>query len=415
MKKIHADTLLDTMRMILPEEGSGARLTGLAVQSGKNRILPEIGSEESPEGTLYTVRFPGTRIRGLLPSFLDGLAAEMAKYDSTEVTFEAEDGERRIVEAGERGVRIRKERPAPGTAEDIASGDHDEYGISANRDYFIRIPEASKLLKAIGILDDRNKIRNDKIRKYNQIDRFVEFADAALREILPAGGGTEGKPSEGGGGERSVVTILDCACGKSYLSFVLYYYVTEVLKRKCRVTGLDISDRVIAASRKTAESLGYSGMDFQTADLRTYRRSGPPPDLYISLHACDTATDHAIFTGITAGARAILCVPCCHRELFSSAFRMKDLPEILMKNGVFRDRICSLLTDAIRAQALEASGYSVRVAEYISPLDSPKNILLTALYTGKKNRDAIREVKEFRNASGADLTLPKLLGLGETE
>ena len=151
-------------------------------------------------------------------------------------------------------------------------------------------------MKAIGIMSPDGKIRNQMIRKYNQIDHFVELVRPMLEED-----------------DSETITVLDCGCGKSYLSFVLNYFIRDVLRRRCRITGVDIAPGVIEANRKTAEQLGYANMEFICADLRTYRADRP--SMVISLHACDTATDMAMGLAVRSGARNIACVPCCHREL----------------------------------------------------------------------------------------------------
>ena len=147
--------------------------------------------------------------------------------------------------------------------------------------------------------------------------------------------------------------LLDCACGKSYLSFVMNYYIHEVLHRRCRVIGVDIKEHVIDESRAMAKRLGYHNMTFICADLRTYQ---PPKNVtaVISLHACDIATDLALGTAIRAKAKYIACVPCCHKELLDQ-YTMPGL-EPLTKFGVFKARFNDVLTDSMRALKLEAEG-----------------------------------------------------------
>ena len=214
-------------------------------------------------------------------------------------------------------------------------------------------------MRVLGYLTEDGKIKNDKIRKYNQTERFIELI----------------APMFDGFSEKDEISVVDCACGKSYLSFVLNYYLWEVKRIKARFTGIDISENVVAESRRMAEELGYKNMEFICEDLRFYN-GGEDPDVVISLHACDTATDMALGYAIRRGAKKIICVPCCHKELLDK-YKKEDLAPII-KHGVMRARLNDILTDGIRMAKLEAEGYDVSCVEYCSPLDTPKNLLIRA-------------------------------------
>ncbi len=297
--------------------------------------------------------------------FLRLFTAEAAKYDAATLIYR-ERGEEIVLEADGRGVRLRRSAsPAP------PAGEEDAHGYAAtDREYIIKPGEAGALLRAIGVLGPDGKLKNDKIRKFNQIDRFLEQVRPLLERI-----------------DAETLTILDCACGKSYLSFALNYFVREVLRRRCFVTGVDRAEGVVRESRRIAEALGYRNMEFLVADLREYtpRR----PSMVVSLHACDTATDMALGLALRSGAQAVACVPCCHRELLQQ-FKAPDLAPIL-RHGVFRARLNDVLTDGLRALKLESEGYRVSVTEYVSPIDTPKNLLLCAEKTGADNPRAREE------------------------
>lgn len=239
---------------------------------------------------------------------------------------------------------------------------HTKTSTLLNRDYYIKTGEADILLKEIGIMSKDGKIRNDKIRKYNQIDHYVELLEGILDKL----------PS------NETINILDCGCGKSYLTFVLNYYLTEVKKRKCFFIGLDISETVINSSKEMAENLGYRNMEFKALDIKDY-----VPDkkihVVISLHACDTATDMALALGIRVKSDVIIAVPCCHRELLNQ-YSYTPFKGIL-KHGILKARMADVLTDGLRSLMLEAYGYDVSVVEYISPLETPKNLMIRALKT----------------------------------
>lgn len=241
-----------------------------------------------------------------------------------------------------------------------------------NRDYYIKVGKADALLKEIGIMSKDGKIKNDKIRKYNQIDHYVELLDGVL-DSLP---------------KNQVLNILDCGCGKSYLTFVLNYYLTEVKKRKCYFIGLDRSETVIESSKNMAKNLGYRNMEFKAIDIKEYT-----PDkkvhVVLSLHACDTATDMGIALGIRLNSDAIIAVPCCHRELLNQ-YGYEPFSSIL-KHGILKARMADILTDGMRATMLEAKGYDVSVVEYISPLETPKNLMIRALKVREEKPEAMDE------------------------
>ncbi len=266
--------------------------------------------------------------------------------------------------------------PDAGGADNVFDSDFDAFGTQAggsvlgaggsvlgNREYLIKAGSAARLLQVIGIMGKNGKIRNDRIRKYNQIDHFVELIVPILESLAAKNGGT--KP----------VRIIDCACGKSYLSFVLNYYIKEVMGRRCYFTGLDFNPVVIEGSRKMAEELGYRNMKFIQTDIMNYEPE-EDFDLLLTLHACDTATDKALNFAVNNGVSHIVCVPCCHREM-NSGYNLPGFEPVL-KYGILKARIADALTDGLRANYLEAMGYDVSVAEYISPLDTPKNLMIRA-------------------------------------
>lgn len=245
-----------------------------------------------------------------------------------------------------------------------------------NRNYLIKVGMANSLLKAIGIMSKDGKILNDKIRKYNQIDHYVELIDKEL-DSLP---------------KDKNITILDCGCGKSYLTFVLNYYLTEVKKVKCNFVGLDISEAVINSSKVIAQELGYRNMEFIAMDIKDYT----PVDkinMVMSLHACDTATDMALALGIKVKSDLIIAVPCCHKQLLSQ-YNYEPLKGIT-KHGILKARIADALTDGMRGMMLESKGYDVSIVEYISPLETPKNLMIRAQKTSKERPTLLKEYKSL--------------------
>ena len=336
------------------------------------------------EGEDYRLRFQGTERTVDAEAFCMFFAEQAEKYDEAVLEY-TERSSVVTLSVTARGVQMKQaERQA--TAEEKAAAANPL--LDPNRQYLIRVDRAAALLREIGILTADGKLKNDMIRKYNQIDHYVELVAPMFTQ--------DDSDDE--------IVLLDCACGKSYLSFVMNYYLHEVLHRRCRVIGVDINEHVIAESRAMAKRLGYHNMRFQCADLRTYQ---PPADVtaVISLHACDIATDLALATAIRARAKYIACVPCCHKELLDQ-YTLPGL-ESLTKFGVFKARFNDVLTDSMRALKLEAEGYKVSVVEYISPLDTPKNLLIRATRVGRDNPRARREYDAVRTLLGTTSELDR--------
>lgn len=261
---------------------------------------------------------------------------------------------------------------------------HNQPIQGGGRQHFIKAIQAQHLLKAIDVMSDDGQIKGDKRRKYYQIDRFVELVDQVLESEVTG---------------KSRLHIVDCGCGKSYLSFVLNYYLYEVLGRDCFVTGIDNNEAVIERSRQVQEKLGYRNMAFVATDIRNHRFE-ESVDMVLSLHACDTATDWAIALGIQHQAKYIIAVPCCQADLTE---RIDYGPlKAITKHGVFKHKLADILTDGLRTLALEAAGYNVSVAEYVSPLDTPKNTMIRAI-KGISNSTAVRDYALLKKHLG-DIT-----------
>ncbi|MDF2504767.1 SAM-dependent methyltransferase [Clostridium sp.] len=310
--------------------------------------------------------FNGKTENLLIDELIDRIVTDANNYDSLALIY-SERGSNLLISADNKNVKmsniiIEEKKPI--------NDDYNSTSSLLNRNYYIKIGKADSLLKEIGIMSKDSKIKNDKIRKYNQIDHYVELLEGII-DKLPKG---------------KTINILDCGCGKSYLTFVLNYYLTEVKKIKCNFIGLDHSQEVIKSSEKMALNLGYRNMEFKALDIKEYIPN-KKINVVISLHACDTATDMALALGIKVEADAIIAVPCCHKEL-ASQYKYEPFKEIL-KYGVFKTRIADVLTDGMRSLMLEAKGYDVSVVEYISPLETPKNLMIRALKTKNENQLAL--------------------------
>lgn len=340
-------------------------------------VLKPVGADA------LTLVFQGTERPMDAEEAMDFFSKQTELYEESVLTY-TERGTVVTITVNAKGVNMKQtEQKAAPAAQAAAANPL----LDSGRKYLIQADKAAPLLREIGILTAEGKIRNDMIRKYNQIDHYVELVAPMFEQD-----------------DSKEILLLDCACGKSYLSFVMNYYLRDVLRRRCRIIGVDINPHVVEESRKMADRLGYHNMEFIAADLRTYQ---PPKNVtaVISLHACDIATDLALGTAIRAQAKYIACVPCCHKELLDQ-YRLPGL-EPLTKFGVFKARFNDVLTDSMRALKLEAEGYKVSVVEYISPLDTPKNLLIRAVRTGKDNPKARAEYDSVRALLGTTSELDR--------
>lgn len=328
----------------------------------------------------------------LLSSRLSGFAES---YDSVIVTYE-ERGTTIFIEADNKNVKMwTKETEIEEVVKSHGlSNLSSETSHIGNREYYIKVGQADELLKEIGILGSNGKIKNEMIRKYNQIDHFVELISDLLKNLVS---------------HNESVTILDCGCGKSYLTFVLNYYIKEVLRKPCYFIGLDYSDGVIQSSKKMAQNLGYHNMEFKTTDIKSYR-ADREIHLVISLHACDTATDEAIALAVNNSVKSMIMVPCCHRELLSQ-YSYQPFEHIL-KHGILKARMADVLTDGMRSLLLEALGYKTSIVEYISPLETPKNLMMRAEKTQNPNKKYLDEYKNLKKLLNVEPALEKLIYTG---
>ena len=230
----------------------------------------------------------------------------------------------------------------------------------------------------LGVQTKEGKIVRSNYDKFRQINRYLEFI-ADIMPILP---------------KDRCINIIDFGCGKSYLTFALYYYMKILCNRDIQVIGLDLKEKVIDDCNKLAERYGYDKLKFVTGDVSTYTGEGEV-DMVVTLHACDTATDYAIEKAIKWGAKVIFTVPCCQHEVNMQI--KNDVLQPLLKYGLIKERMSALITDAIRANLLEEEGYQVQVMEFIDMEHTPKNILIRAVKEKerKKADTRIDKLTEF--------------------
>lgn len=236
------------------------------------------------------------------------------------------------------------------------------------KQYIIKEGVGVPFLVDLGIMTSEGKIVKSRYDKYKQINRFLEF----IEDVLP----NLEKDKE--------VSIIDFGCGKSYLTFAMYYYLKELQGYNVKITGLDLKEDVIQTCNELKERYGYHEMEFLKGDIASYEGTDEV-DMVVTLHACDTATDYAMYKASNWGAKVILSVPCCQHEL-NKQISCNELGSVL-QHGLIKERMSALITDALRANLLEALGYKVQVLEFIDMEHTPKNILIRAV----KNKNGISE------------------------
>ena len=269
-----------------------------------------------------------------------------------------------------------------------------------NREKSYLIPEGCIVppLVDMGVMNANGDVKKPMFDKFRQINRFLEFIDDCIKdEPLP-------EPSSG---ER--FSIIDFGCGKSYLTFIVYYYFSVLKHIPIRMVGIDLKEDVIEFCSSLAEKYGYDGMEFICGDIAGFDE-GERVDMVISLHACDTATDYALYNAIKRDARFILSVPCCQHELNKTA-DLACMP-VFDDDGILRERMASLLTDGIRAKLLTVCGYRTQLMEFVDLSHTPKNILIRAKRAGlapETRSRALAAAEDALSAVKCEQTLHRLL------
>ena len=250
----------------------------------------------------------------------------------------------------------------------------------------------------LGVMTKEGRVVNSRYDKYRQINRFLEF----IEDILP--NLDQGRES----------TIIDFGCGKSYLTFAMYYYLKELKGYPVRIIGLDLKEDVIEHCSRLGRQYGYEGLSFCHGDIASFE-GVEKVDMVVTLHACDLATDYALEKAVNWGARVILSVPCCQHEL--NGQMENSLLRPVLQYGLIKERMAALYTDAIRAQVLEYRGYRTQILEFIDMEHTPKNILIRAVRQGKKRDNGlqIRERADFLHVKPTvvELLAPELWESGE--
>ena len=286
-------------------------------------------------------------------------------------------------------VSIKSKKRRDAEPQNLPDMSHDR-----SKRYILPEGEPVDFLVSLGVQTPQGKVVRAKYDKFRQINRYLEFIEDVL-EKLPA--------------DRTI-RIVDFGCGKSYLTFAMYYFLHELRGRDIQVMGLDLKADVIRHCNELARELHYEGLNFQEGDISSVREGGSV-DMVVSLHACDKATDYALEKAVKWGASVILAVPCCQHEL-NGQIRC-DVLQPVLKYGVIKERMAALITDALRANLLEKNGYDAQILEFIDMEHTPKNILIRAVRkkhmkyrAGTKEQGALQQLEALLQI---DPTLRELL------
>ncbi len=325
--------------------------------------------------------------KNLLPEELFGYVKELfsGKFRNGEVISELGSAVVLVSKKGAVTVKVKRnqadaKKAGSVSAAKMGGSDADSLAFLAHnrkKRYVLEAGIPVPFLIDLGVMTKDGEIVRTRYDKFRQINRFLEF----IEDILP----NLDKSRE--------TTIIDFGCGKSYLTFAMYYYLRELKGYPVRIIGLDLKQDVINRCNRLAEQYGYENLNFYHGDIASYE-GVDHVDMVVTLHACDTATDFALEKAVRWGAKVILSVPCCQHELNKQMQNEKMKP--VLQYGLIKERMAALYTDALRAELLENQGYRTQILEFIDMEHTPKNILIRAVYDGKKkqNREAIEAIME---------------------
>ena len=373
------DAFIETVKLSFDKEVIKKLVFSRPRSSEISKVSARLVSHRERRMLSFEYSLPGNTVshknvgEAELSSFLEELLGE---YSQANLITTAGDAEWKLSKSGKEALlgadklKHKLEGAAVGFEAAIEALDNKKnYLLSGNEEFLIKL----------GISDKTGRVHDKRQGKFRQICRFLEIVEDIYCEL----------PRDG------EITVYDLCCGKSYLSFAVYYYLTERKGREVKMLGIDLKRDCINWCASLAASLGYVGMTFVTDDVRNTPK-GVTPDMVISLHACDIATDIVINRAAELGTKVILSTPCCHRHI-NDKISAGEL-SFVTSYPHLRNKLGDVLTDAIRVARLEAEGYSVAALELVDPDDTPKNTLIRAIKKGspdKKKKEGYEAILDF--------------------
>ncbi len=313
---------------------------------------------------------------------------QLSENGFTQFYARSQDKEYNIKISKDDKILYKTKNLSPDAKSDVAANEHNR-----KKQYILSEGEIIEPLIDMGIFTKDGKVINSMYDKYKQINRLIEIIDDSVKQT-----------------NAKKLNVIDFGCGKSYLTFIVYYYLTEIKKIDATIIGLDLKKDVIEKCNKAAKKYGYKNLKFCLGDINGFKCPFEV-DMVITLHACDTATDYALYNAINWGAKMIFSVPCCQHEL-NNQIKTDNL-SLLTRYGIIQERFSALLTDSIRGNLLEYCGYKTQLLEFIDFSHTPKNILIRAVLrntTPKATKEkALNEVKNAIEEFNVQPTLYKLL------
>ena len=392
MGKETLDSMLDTfinekmLQMVISNPAKKDGIQKIKIRPVLHKGAIAYQAEEFTKKQAFHKNMPGAEIRDYIKEQLAG------RFRQAEVLSELGSAMVLVSKKGQMTIKTKRALGISGISEAGAGEAHrakivpDLSRLEHNRKkrYVLEEGIPVPFLADLGVMTAEGKIVRSRYDKFRQINRFLEF----IEDILPKLDKT-----------RETV-IIDFGCGKSYLTFAMYYYLHELKGYPVRIIGLDLKKDVINRCNVLAERYGFDGLMFYHGDIASYD-GVDHVDMVVTLHACDTATDFALEKAVRWGAKVILSVPCCQHEY--NGQMDNDLMKPVFQYGLIKERMAALYTDALRAQILENRGYRTQILEFIDMEHTPKNILIRAVYEGKpkKNEKEILEILEFLHVEPA--------------
>ena len=347
---------------------------GILLKEKKNKEYYQI--EKFTDKQVFHENIEIDELENKLIEYIEGKYKQVNAW-SENTTYDLKISKKGKVHLGKKGSNNEK----------VAKKSHNK-----EKNYILKEGMIIEPLIDLGVFTKEGKVVNSKYDKYKQINRFVEIIDDEVKKR-----------------EDKELTILDFGCGKSYLTFVLYYYFVKIKNIKVKMIGLDLKEDVIKKCNEIAKRYNYEDLYFELGDINGYKYNNKV-DMVITLHACDTATDYALYNATKWNADMIFSVPCCQHE-FNKQMKTEEL-SILTKYGIVQERVAALMTDSTRANLLECVGYKTQLLEFIDIAHSPKNILIRASKANisKEKKDkALMQIEQLMNTFNLNPTLYKLL------